>query len=419
MKYSRTARRSKKATTWLWLLSLVTLALLAAALAHGMGTRPKPLSPIRLPQSSPQLSLESLLVKSLLEIRHNRLDVALNDINQLLNLNPNFRLAHLIKGDLLMARAHPISTLGDVPGTASQHVEGMRDEARKRLQRYVEQPPAGKIPKYLVRFEPDQKHAVVVDTLRSRLYLFQNVEGEPHYVTDFYVTSGKKGSDKVKEGDERTPLGVYFVTSHLDKSKLSDFYGSGAFPISYPNEWDKRLGRNGYGIWLHGVPSDTYSRPPRASSGCVVLTNPDLVELGKYIQAGHTPVIISDGIEWMDAAEWRAQHDTLNQQLEKWRTDWETRNSDSYLNHYSKNFASGNLRYGDWSSQKRQVNAGKTWIKVNLSHVSVFRYPGQDNIAVVTFQQDYRSNNLSNQMRKRQYWLQEDGHWKIVYEGSA
>src|SRR5512147_1479679 len=115
MKFSRTAKSGKQATTWLWLVCLVTLALLAAALAHGMGTRPRPASPIHIPKSSPQLSLESLLVKSLLEIKHNRLDVALNDINNLLQINPNFRLAHLIKGDLLMARAHPISTLGDVP----------------------------------------------------------------------------------------------------------------------------------------------------------------------------------------------------------------------------------------------------------------------------------------------------------------
>jgi len=72
----------------------------------------------------------------------------------------------------------------------------MRDEARKRLQRYVDQPPTGQIPKYLVQFEPEQKYAVVVDTSRSRLYLFQNIQGEPRYVTDFYVTSGKKGSTK-------------------------------------------------------------------------------------------------------------------------------------------------------------------------------------------------------------------------------
>src|SRR3546814_8483534 len=49
--------------------------------------------------------------------------------------------------------------------------------------------------------------------------------------------------------------------------KLPDFYGDGAYPLNYPNEWDKHEGRKGYGIWLHGTPSTTYSRPPRASDG--------------------------------------------------------------------------------------------------------------------------------------------------------
>jgi hypothetical protein len=40
-------------------------------------------------------------------------------------------------------------------------------------------------------------------------------------------------------------------------------------------------------------------------------------------------------------------------------------------------------------------------------------------MVVVTFDQDYRSNNLSNVMKKRQYWMKEDGAWKIVYEGGA
>jgi hypothetical protein len=40
------------------------------------------------------------------------------------------------------------------------------------------------------------------------------------------------------------------------------------------------------------------------------------------------------------------------------------------------------------------------------------------NLVVVTFEQDYRSSNLSNQMKKRQYWIKEDGRWKIVFEGA-
>jgi hypothetical protein len=39
---------------------------------------------------------------------------------------------------------------------------------------------------------------------------------------------------------------------------------------------------------------------------------------------------------------------------------------------------------------------------------------------VVTFTQDYASNNLTNSMKKRQYWLREsDNRWRIVYEGAA
>ena len=102
--------------------------------------------------------------------------------------------------------------------------------------------------------------------------LYENRNGEPHYVADYYVTIGKNGVDKFKEGDKKTPLGVYHVTDNLPRSKLADLYGSGAYPISYPNEFDKREGRGGKGIWLHGVPTDTYSRPPRASDGCIVLS---------------------------------------------------------------------------------------------------------------------------------------------------
>jgi hypothetical protein len=48
----------------------------------------------------------------------------------------------------------------------------------------------------------------------------------------------------------------------------------------------------------------------------------------------------------------------------------------------------------------------------------MFRSPGQD-LVVVSFEQNYRSNNLENSMKKRQYWINEDGHWRIVYEGAA
>lgn len=51
--------------------------------------------------------------------------------------------------------------------------------------------------------------------------------------------------------------------------------------------------------------------------------------------------------------------------------------------------------------------------------LSVFRNPGKQDLMVVTFDQDYRSNNLSQKVRKRQFWVMADGRWKIAYEAPA
>ncbi len=404
------AHRGKLTVLFTWLVLLP----LAEPPATAMGHRPRgvaapaPITPARTP--------EALLVQSLMEIQNNRLDAALRHIDALLEIRPNFRLAHLIKGDLLMARARPISTLGDVP---DQRVPDLREEARARLLRYLEPAPREKIPAYLLQMDPGQRHAVVVDTTRSRLYLYRNADGQPQYVADYYITVGKKGADKHREGDQRTPLGVYFVVDDLPTNRLGDFYGAGAFPISYPNEWDQRQGRNGSGIWLHGVPSDTYSRPPRASNGCVVLSNEDITDLRRYLDIGRTPVIITNGIAWIDRNGWRAQREAVLREIERWRRDWESLDTERYLAHYSASFHNGEQDFAAWAAQKRQVNATKSHVHVAISNLSVFRYPGQDELLVVTFDQDYRSNNLHNTMRKRQYWLRENGAWKIVYEGTA
>jgi hypothetical protein len=380
----------------------VALPLLAAVILAGdvsaMGTRPGQLArALRMP--------ETMLVEALIDIRNNRLDTALKRVDALLAVKPDFRLAQLVKGDLLMARARAIPTLGAAHAPADR-LNDLRAEARARLTRYSLQPPGDRVPKYLLQLEPQQRYAMVVDTARSTLYLFENRDGTPRYLTDYYITVGKNGTNKLREGDKKTPLGVYHVTSELPRERLDAFYGSGAFPISYPNEWDARQGRNGHGIWLHGTPRDTYSRPPRASDGCVVLANEDLEELKKRVQIGLTPVIIADRVEWVEAAEAKTLRATLNERLEGWRADWESRNTERYLRNYARSFAADNASLAQW-------------IKLRLSAVSVFLYPGRDDLAVVSFLQDYASNNLSNKMTKRQYWLRERDGWKILYEGAA
>ena len=364
-------------------------------------------------------STDALLIRAFGEIEGNRLGLALESIEALLRAKPNFRLAHLIKGDLLLARGHALKTFGNAPNAPSEQLADLRAEAMARLKAYRQPPPENQVPRYLLQMREDQRYAIVVDNKRSRLYLYQNENGRPRFVADYYISTGKRGGEKTREGDEKTPIGVYHVTASLPKSKLADFYGSGAFPISYPNEWDKRQGRNGHGIWLHGTPSDTYSRPPRASNGCVVLSNQDLDALSKSLQIGLTPVIISEEVEWLSLDDWDAERNALNAEIENWRTAWESVDTARYLTHYSKNFSSGKQNYAAWAQQKQQVNSGKEWIKLKISGMSMFRNPGKAEMVVVTFDQDYRSSNLSNAMKKRQYWVKDGGKWRIIYEGAA
>ncbi len=365
--------------------------------------------------------VEGALIKALLALRNNRVDLALKEIDAILEKKPNFRLGHLIKGDLLMARYRPIIGFGNVPDAQQPRtIADLREEARVRLERYLDAPPSqNRTPKYLMQLAPSQQYAVLVDASRSRLYVFSNDNGKPKYLTDFYISIGLNGVDKEREGDQKTPLGVYHVTANLPKKTLNDFYGDGAFPLNYPNDWDKLEGRDGYGIWLHGTPSDTYSRPPRASNGCVVLTNQDLTNLSKFVQIGSTPVVITDRVEWMQTSEWEEERDNFRKAFNNWKKDWESLDVDKYLSHYSPNFTTEGKKFPAWAKQKRQVNTGKTWVKVGVNNMSQFGYPGVKDMVVINYDQEYGSNNLSTQARKRQYWVRENTGWKIVYEGAA
>ena len=353
-------------------------------------------------------------------IEANRLDEALNRVDALIREYPNFRLAYLVRGDLLLARARPLQTFGNVEKTVPpEKVDGLRDEALARLRALRDRPAEDRLPRAVLQLNPDQKHVLMVDSKRSRLYVFANAQGKPKLIADYYVTLGKNGVDKARQGDQKTPLGVYYVTANLPRKKLTDFYGAGAFPINYPNEWDRRQGRNGHGIWLHGVPSAVYSRPPRASDGCIVLANPDLEAVGRNVQVGMTPVIIADEIEWAEPAAVEAERASLTAAVEQWRADWQSRDTEKYLAHYSERFAAGGQNLKAWAEHKRKVNSAKAWIKVGVSRVAMFRYPRERDFVVVTFDQDYKSSGLSNVMKKRQYWVKEGAAWKIIYEGAG
>jgi murein L,D-transpeptidase YafK len=380
---------------------LRTLAVLAGMLLLGAAQA----------QSEPEAQLQ----KAIDAVLEGRLGAALGDVDRLVSQFPNFRLAQLLRGDLLLARAGRITKFGNT-GHGGERLEELRLEALARVRARSERPPQDAVPRFLLQLAPAQKHAVVIDASRFRVYLYENANGMPRLVGDFYSTLGKNGIDKLREGDRKTPIGVYFVTSMIPGKRLPDLYGWGALPISYPNEWDRLAGKTGYGIWLHGVPADTYARAPWASDGCIALANTDIEALASRVEPDATPVVIAERAEWLAPQAWREQREAFQRWFDAWRADWESRDTERYLANYARSFRSDGMDLAAWSVHKRRVNAAKAWIKVRLGDVSVLRSPGKQDLMVVTFQQDYRSSSFDQRSRKRQYWVMEDGRWKIAYE---
>lgn len=359
-------------------------------------------------------SVEADLLTALNEMARGDLDAANNRVAAILKAHPQFRLAQLVQADLLLAHAKPLSGFGNAEAARSERLTQLREELMVRLRAQREAPGAGRVPSFFVSLPPDLKHAIMVDADRSRLYVFRNKDGVPELVSDFYTTIGKAGADKLAAGDRRTPLGVYFVTGSRPKKSLTDFYGSGAFPLNYPNEWDKLMGRAGSGIWIHGVPSDTYARPPRDSDGCVVVSNPDLDAISQMLQLGQTPVVIARNVKWQAVADWQRERQALVDRFRGWAADW-ARGGESLLKHYSRLALVDGKRYADWYSR---FNAGRPDEDRHIDSASatVIRDPAMPHLFVVSFD---ASGKQGGRTRLRQYWLREGDEWRIIWQGQA
>lgn len=332
---------------------------------------------------------------------------------------PHFQLAQLVYGDLLLSQTRALPTMGqapnDIASKAPQRLDQLRLEAEKRLAALRERPPAGTLPSQFIALPPTTRHAIAVDASRSRLYLFENGPQGLQLVADHYASIGKLGSDKRLEGDQRTPLGVYFITSRLEGRQLTDFYGVGALTLNYPNEYDRRLGRTGSGIWLHGVPSESYARSPQSTDGCVVLANPELQSIIDRVQLRNTPVVIARSLQWVAPAMKEPERRSLNNLLEGWRTARASGDINRLMAFYSAQFSNGGKDLSQWRQTIERDIQQVRGRELQLKDVSILGWRDQSDVLVITFGEVAEGQRTG--AVKRQYWGKEGGLWKIFYEG--
>ena len=363
-----------------------------------------------------KLSAEAMLIEVYIALSGDHLRDALARSETLVRTYPSFRLGQLLYGDLLLMQTHAVRTLGPANAPA-EALKNLRDEAAVRLRSLRNRPDPDMVPRAVLQLRDDQKHVLIVDAKHSRLYVYENRAGTLRFQTDFYISQGKLGTNKTAAGDQKTPIGVYYITGQVSGPRLPEFYGAGALPINYPNDWDRLHGRSGSGIWLHGTPPDTYSRPPLASDGCVVLSNADLGRLMGSVEIGKTPVVIADSIEFVNKTKAVSDRTLAAKLVDDWRRDVESLDPKRYLANYSRQFKSeaGQDRES-WFAQQWAAYNGVTLASVKLREVTLFLYPGRDDLMVGTFTQDAQLGKLRNSTRKRQYWAREGAQWKIVSE---
>lgn len=333
---------------------------------------------------------------------------------------PHFQLAQLVYGDLLAARTRPLQQMGDVPAPMAKAADNtlteLREESQRRVRALRERPPAGSIPAQFLQLSSSSQHAIAVDASRSRLYLFKNNSTGLELIADYYISVGKAGTSKTAEGDQRTPLGVYYITSNLNPKSLKDFYGSGALPINYPNVLDTRRGKTGSGIWLHGTPPNQFSRPPLATDGCVVLANPDLENIIRTVAIRSTPVVIAPQLRWVSPSTAQAEGKSFEDTLLAWRNAKTAGDVSLVLSYYTTDFNSNGKNLAQWTpslKSEMQKMQGRT---LQLKDVSYLRWTDSADTMVATFGEV--PEGLRAGRTVRQYWIHQEGRWKIFYEGA-
>lgn len=341
---------------------------------------------------------------------------ALKALEALSQREPGFTPALQLHGQLYAASNGQPAPL--IAADADPRVLELSEEVRIRLASDKAVPPPETVPNAVLQLAPNYKHLVVVDLPRARLYLMENDQGRLKLLRHHYSAMGKNGSRKQVTGDNRTPVGLYHITGWIDDRTLPELYGAGALPLDYPNLWDQFKKRTGSGIWLHGVPRDTHSRPPRSSEGCVTMANADLVALKPYMDFGRTPVLLSDELEWVPAQAAQQERDALLAQVDAWRLAWMSRDTADYLTYYGDDFTAQGMSRRAFAAHKHRVNASKKFIEVQLRDISLFRYPGTaEPLWLAEFTMDYRSDNYRVTAQKQQFWKRAaDGAWKIFRE---
>lgn len=224
---------------------------------------------------------------------------------------------------------------------------------------------------------------------KSELKLYAHDEDKKYkFKKKYNAFTGKKAGDKIREGDLKTPIGVYQLTKRI--YKLDSFYGPLAFVTSYPNIYDRYRGKNGSGIWIHGLPTE--QKRDEFTKGCIAINNSNIKGLDKEIDIKDTLLIINQ-----NEIQNNIPKETLTSilaQLYSWRYSWLYNDINGYLKFYANDFKrEDGMTLERFKKYKTRIFKKKESKSILFNKITIIPYPNTNNIYQISFEELYKSKN--------------------------
>ncbi len=257
--------------------------------------------------------------------------------------------------------------------------------------------------KYVIVTQKDQK------TLQ--LHRLRDDKFETLMTQDVFI--GEAKGDKQKEGDLKTPIGAYELTTKI--TKLDQFYGPMALVTNYPNVFDKVQKKTGHGIWIHGLPFD--NKRDDYTKGCIALENSSIKLLDKNINLKNSVLLVGE----KDIK--KVTQDDISLILSgifSWRDAWKSSDVKTYLSFYDKEFKRHDgMSLKNFKKYKKRIFAKNEKKKIEFSNINIMPYPNSLNKIMykIVMHEDYKTRTYKFIGKKELYIELKDNEMSILAEG--
>ncbi len=257
---------------------------------------------------------------------------------------------------------------------------------------------------------------IIVDKAKFQIHVADYKNGL-EIIKTYPVTLGKNLGDKLLEGDQKTPEGIYRFTTRYVAPAIKKKLGAMAFYVDYPNGLDKRDKKTGFDIMLHSTDDPSRLERNQDSDGCMVVDDVRIKELANYIHTPYTTLLIYDQLkpEYLKSET----SGDLKVVFDQWIAAWTAKDIDGYIGSYSKDFKYEQMDRDQYRAYKASLNRKYDTIDVKATGARFFRHPKYE---LVTFTQEYSSTFKGGRKafvargQKRIYFTRENGLLKIFSE---